>query len=635
MKQVLPVVLLVCVFAACSGDGSEALLRVDARGVQALRSALDLATGRLTINCTDGRRFDVPVALDAIEPPGQELTVAVPACGDARIEFQILSGVGVPELRGANDAVLVPGFVDVEIPLGYVGQLSLSLATDSLVESCVAVVERTSPDRVLVESALTLTRTEVTSLIVPIGSYDVTCDGRIAQTLVSPGLNVDVALIDPVPGPRLISTTLQPSYPPTTARIDVTFTFSAPVTGVDASSVSLDNDGTIQAVSGSGSSYTVTFNGLNIGTDYIVTLSASIVDSEGLPLVGAPLRLPFRIRANEYFVSTAGDDSVNSGTDPTSPWRNIAFAVASASTPARIYVAAGTYDEQVFLASDVTIEGGWSADFVTRDLATNESRVRASNQTVFFGSVGNAVVDGLTIEATQPQQVVVMQNADATLRNCIVTGAGGTFPTGYGVFIEGLGLPSLVNNVIAVSAGSSSTYAVFVQNGGSARVIHNTIDAGDRGIVSGVYLDSAAGDVSIVNNLFVGGTTVNTRVGITGEAPPTALVNNAFSAEHDDAYRNAAGTGLPIGAAGDFGFTAPHRFSGNVLVAATAALVSGGDYRSTPDSSLQIGIDSAPADCGFTDTSAYPCFGPTTDRLGQARAVPTTVGAYASGAGAL
>ncbi|HSI03023.1 MAG: hypothetical protein ACAI38_07005 [Myxococcota bacterium] len=628
MKQVVPVALLSSFLVACTGAGGEALLRLDTRAIQALRADLDLTTGRLDVTCADGRAFTVPVTLDA---PEEEFTIAVPACGDARVDFQFLSAVGIPELRGSSDARLVPGFVDIEIPVRYVGQLSLKLADDSTADSCVAVVERTSPDREVVESALALSRSAITTLIVPVGSYDVTCDGRLAQPLVAAGINVSASLPDPAPGPRLVSTTLQPTYPASTTRIDVTFTFSTPVTGFDGNSVSIDNDGAIQAVTGTGASYTVAFATLSVATDYAITLSQGIVDAQGIPLIGAPVTLRFSVLANAYYVATTGNDSGNTGLTPSSPWRNIAFAVSNVSTPALIHVAGGIYDEQVFPANDMTIEGGWSADFATRDVLANVTRLRYSDQTLYFSDTTNTAVDGLTIEGTFPQQVVVMQGADVALRNCVITGASTTaFTVGYGIVIEGIGFPSIINNTITLGGGASSTQAIHLALGASARVIHNTINAGNASSVSGVWLDNDIADVSIVNNLFIGTSTSNTRVGITGNAPPTALMNNAFSSEHDDGYRNAAGTGLVIGAAGDFGFAAPHRFSGNVVVGQAATLVDAGQR--PVSSALDIGIDTTTADCGFTDTS-YPCNGPARDRAGQARTAPPTVGAYESTSG--
>ncbi len=623
MKRIF-VALLGGLLVACSGGGGEALLRIDGRAIQALRSEVDLATGRLAITCADGRRFDVPVELDALEAPGAEVTVALPACGDARVDFEIFSAFGIPELRGASDTRLVAGFVDVEIPLGFVGQLSLKLADDAAVDSCVAVVERTSPDRVVVDSALTLSRTDVTTLIVPIGSYDVTCDGRIVQPLVAAGINVNASLPEPLPGPRLVSTTLLPTYPANTTRVDVTFTFSVPVTGFGANSVSIDNDGTIQAVNGSGSVYTVAFGSLNVASDYVITLSAGIVDADGLSLPGAPVELRFRVLANEYYVATTGNDTGNTGRTPSSPWRNLAYTLGNVSTPAIIHVAAGTYNEQVVIDNDITIEGGWSAGFVTRDIAANVTRIASTFRPVFFQSATNSVIDGFTIEGTLQDQVLTLQNADVVVRNCEIINSGNFTGVSYGILIEGTGLPTIVNNVVRVVGGNSNR-AIYLQNAASARIIHNTIDPGTVANAYAIWVDSTAGDVSIVNNLFIGTGNGNTRVGVNGGAAPTALVSNAFASEYDAALYNAGGASQPIGS-GDFGYIAPHRFSGNALLGGTTTLV---DVALRPVSAaLDIGVDSATADCGFTDTSAYPCFGPTTDRLGRARTTPTTAGAY-------
>lgn len=621
MKQAYIAVLLSSFALSCTGGG-DATLRIDTSAVQALRSGLDLATGRLGITCTDGRNFDISVPLEDAE---QDFTVSLPACGAARAEFRILSTVGIPELQGATDTRLVPGFIELEIPVRYVGQLSIKLADDASAESCIATLARTSPDPEVIDTNLEVRRDRITTLIVPIGSYSVTCEERVEVPRVVQGANVNASLADPIAGPRLASTDINPRGYPQGTVVNILLTFSKPVTGVNYQSALLGGTpGVITSIAGNQTDIVVTISGLAAG-DYTLTLTDAIADLDGLPLVGAPIVLPFRMLGNEYYVSTTGDDG-NDGLTPATAWRNLSTPGELGTTPALVYVAEGVYNEQLYSDTEIYFEGGWDDTFTVRDVIANETRIRATSQTVFLESSSGGV-DGFTIEGTTPQQMVVLRNGDNYVRNCFIVGNAFTGVM-YGVFVEGTGTQVIENNVIKLGNASSGR-GIHLQQQGTAIILNNTIDAGNNSVATGVWITNDAGAAtSIVNNLFVGTTSTNTRTGInaSGGNPPAALVNNVFAAEHDGGYFNSFGAYSAIGT-GNFGLEAPHRASGNVIGNATATLVNV-DY-GPQSATLDIGIDTATAQCGFDDISLqYPCNGRTTDRTGSPRIAPTTVGAY-------
>ncbi len=623
MKQSRLAVLLSVVALSCVGGGSDATLRIDTSAVQALRAGLDLSTGLLRVACADGRVFEVQVPL---EDAAQDFTVALPACGAARAEFRILSTLGIPELQGATDTRLVPGFIELEIPVRYVGQLSVKLADDASVESCIATLERTSPDPEVIDTGLELRRDSVATLIVPVGSYSVTCEERVEAPVVVAGANVNASLADPVRGPRLVGTDIPAGgYPVGTVSVDITLTFSVPVTGVSSLSVRLGGtEGEIYSVIADQRTARVSVSFLKSG-DYALVLSDAIVDvEEGLPLVGAPLVVPFTVRSYEYYVSQAGSDG-NDGLTPATAWLNPYTALDLATPPAKIFVAAGTYDGEIQIEDELYFEGGWNDTFTVRDVVANETRLRAQTRPVYIESM-SAGVDGFTIEGTIPNEVVLFQGSGGYVRNCVILGGAFTGVT-YGVVVEGTGLPLIANNVIRLRAASGGR-GVQLQQAGSARIIHNTIDAGDIGVLTGVFFTSDSGaSTSIVNNLFVGASSSGTRTGIdAAENLPAALLHNVFAIEHSGVYRDPFGGYRPIGS-GDFGILPPHRFGGNVNAGETATLVDS-DYR-PQSANLAIGIDASTADCGFDDVSLdYPCEGPITDRAGRRRTAPTTVGAY-------
>ncbi len=94
-------------------------------------------------------------------------------------------------------------------------------------------------------------------------------------------------------------------------------------------------------------------------------------------------------RESAIYVSPAGSD-VNEGSI-AAPVRSIARGLerADAAGRAALYVAAGRYEEQVELPAGISLYGGYSLDFATRDPVANPSEIRAPES--FVGQARGAV----------------------------------------------------------------------------------------------------------------------------------------------------------------------------------------------------------------------------------------------------
>lgn len=96
--------------------------------------------------------------------------------------------------------------------------------------------------------------------------------------------------------------------------------------------------------------------------------------------------------STNYYVSTEGNDN-NNGTNPSTPWRELSYALTQINVGDIIYVAEGIYKPTTDLSRDISFEipccvkvyGGYSKDFLYRDMVLHE--------TVLSGNIGDLNID--------------------------------------------------------------------------------------------------------------------------------------------------------------------------------------------------------------------------------------------------
>jgi hypothetical protein len=219
------------------------------------------------------------------------------------------------------------------------------------------------------------------------------------------------------------------------------------------------------------------------------------------------------------FVAQKGCDAATACGGLSRPWCDLQTAVDQTEGPAVLRIASGEY-APVTLREGVSLEGGYSEDFKTRQLQPSAERtvVKSLDQSALIGPLaGASFADGLLIRvehASAPDDVklsaIVSRGSGAlTLRHLRVEGDGGTMPGGFcGILREGQGVLSLEPGVSVVAPGAKKTSAALCLRGGGAVVIEGaTLQAGDAEV-------SVAVDAEFPDLLRLSGATLRAGRGV-------------------------------------------------------------------------------------------------------------------------
>jgi hypothetical protein len=254
--------------------------------------------------------------------------------------------------------------------------------------------------------------------------------------------------------------------------------------------------------------------------------------------VSNPVSETYTIIYDELYVNGATGSSSNSGFQPDEALDSIPAAIAKAETEtvARINVAVGTYDTatSIDISGDISLYGGYSSDFSSRDTDTyetiiNDTRTSGSTpRTLRFltGTTGNAVFDGFTVNAAAANDhVIAVSVAGApVIRNCIIRG-GSTGNDNRAVSIGGDGGSLLMNNEIICRSSSWTDQGIYADR--EVYIVNNIVRSTGSSSSRLVTLRSGSG-ARIYNNLLIGGSTstISTSYGIHIEGGQNADIRN-------------------------------------------------------------------------------------------------------------
>jgi len=220
-----------------------------------------------------------------------------------------------------------------------------------------------------------------------------------------------------------------------------------------------------------------------------------------------------------YYVNSAQPDDSLDGLSPLNAKKTIMAAVNAAPAGARnILVAGGLYGgavsgtprPQVILPADVSLYGGYSADFSTRDPATNVTTIQ----------------DFSNSATTEPPDAALML-ASATTSTTVVDGftiLGGVSGYNSGVRVQTGGSPTIQNNIIKGGTGLVS-FAIYAASNAHPLVQFNTLDGGSGSTTSAGL--SNKGPSIIENNAIYGGGGGTYSEAVTSDGSPT-LRNNTI-----------------------------------------------------------------------------------------------------------
>ncbi len=256
------------------------------------------------------------------------------------------------------------------------------------------------------------------------------------------------------------------------------------------------------------------------------------------------------------YVRVDGDDTLNNCSVPGNPCGTIVHAAGQAASGDTVMVAAGTYSEHdVSLNKDITLRGGYSADF--EKLVANPTIVDAEGKGRVFYIFGSPTIEGLIIQGGSTLGSgggVYVDLGSPTLRRNVITGnTAGVYGGGFyneegnptlernalafnaaqqgGGFANGSGSPNFWNNLVYENSATADGGGVYVAGGGP-RIWHDTIYSNTADYGGGLYLDGGSPVVS--NTIVVSNTALITGGGVYKGGGGAAL-------DYNDVWGNSGG----------------------------------------------------------------------------------------------
>lgn len=213
--------------------------------------------------------------------------------------------------------------------------------------------------------------------------------------------------------------------------------------------------------------------------------------------------------ANVVYVKPDGNDS-SDGSSWQEAKRSIQSAIKEAAAGEEVWVAAGSYRENVTLKDGVAVYGGFAGDEGARD-----QRRFARNLTIIDGGgAGNTVaaksdtkdntrIDGFTIRngGASNSGGVYCYNSRAVISNCVITGNSTAQGNGGGVYISG-GNVQVINNVISRNkAQRGFGGAIYCWScGGDTAIVNNTIADNTASQGGAIYVYNSQARMTIAAN---------------------------------------------------------------------------------------------------------------------------------------
>ena len=191
------------------------------------------------------------------------------------------------------------------------------------------------------------------------------------------------------------------------------------------------------------------------------------------------------------YVSESGDPG-NAGT-PTDPLDSVssAIAIADGNGGASVFVAAGTYDEELTLADGVDLYGGFDPSSWARDIVTNKTVLVNSTGDYTVIAHTDSTIDGFTIRTyraagaptgTYEYSITTSSGGPTITNNTVVGGALDGTGQSRTIHVQGSSSPTISGNTIIGSDYVSTAVAIGISvassHSGSITLENNTIDAG-------------------------------------------------------------------------------------------------------------------------------------------------------------
>jgi hypothetical protein len=318
-----------------------------------------------------------------------------------------------------------------------------------------------------------------------------------------------------------------------------------------------------------------------------------------------------------YVDGTSGsDENPGSREAPKKSIRDAVELALALGAPRSVHVAEGTYvvEEAIELHEGISVYGGFAAGSWLRDLGGRPTIVEAIGIEAAVlpdaGVTGDTLLDGLTIRAAaiDVSACILCRNSSPTIQNCILeTGSAGE--DAIGIYTKSSS-PRIWNNVIYGEDASGLYTGILCSEGSSAIIQSNTVWTGDKAGDAGICVSSS--HCTIDNNiLFSSGPGCGIYI-LGSSALPQRAWNNDFWCSLGHACIHDGTSYDFLGMLGYFDVkSVDHRNNGSIAP----------DFMDEAAHDYRLGSESPIDGC---DLSAFF----TTDRDGNPRTVPWSVGAY-------
>jgi len=212
-----------------------------------------------------------------------------------------------------------------------------------------------------------------------------------------------------------------------------------------------------------------------------------------------------------YVDGASGADSGNCQSALT-PCETIGYAITQAVATDMIYVAQGTYAENLVITSQLSLMGGYEAVGWTRDITLNMTTVDGgqSGTVVDFQAGSNgAVLDGFTITNGSVTTGgmgggITINDVSPTVINTQVLG-NQTTNDGGGIYVSG-GAPTFEDLLVDSNTSSGCCGGVHIGNNATVNISDSTISNNNAGYGGGVGVFSDS-TVTITNSTISGNDT--------------------------------------------------------------------------------------------------------------------------------
>jgi len=209
---------------------------------------------------------------------------------------------------------------------------------------------------------------------------------------------------------------------------------------------------------------------------------------------------------NAVFVKPTGNDA-NDGASWADAKRTVQAGINAALDTQSVWVAAGTYSENIELANGIPVYGGFAGtetSLAQRRFAKNATILdgRGSGHTVEFLNCDSELtrIDGFTIR--NANSGVYCENSKGTISNCIIRGNRASSGNGGGVYCTGGSMVITSNLIVSNTLSSGNGGGIYCYTAsGSTRIVGNTITGNTADNGGGISLSNCSANMTIANNI--------------------------------------------------------------------------------------------------------------------------------------